>query len=106
MDRLKDKVAMVTGAANGIGRAISERFASEGAWVLLVDIEEDTGKKVVEDIQAKGGKAAFSKGDVSKREDVRHAVDMAAAQSGRIDVLCNNAAYLSPDFHGALDSTD
>ncbi len=106
MDRLKDKVAIVTGGANGIGRAISERFASEGAWVLVVDIEEDTGRKVVEDIQAKGGNAAFSRGDVSKRDDVRHAVEIAATQTGRIDVLCNNAAYLAPDFHAALESTD
>jgi NAD(P)-dependent dehydrogenase (short-subunit alcohol dehydrogenase family) len=106
MDRLKDKVAIVTGAANGIGRAIAERFAGEGAWVLVVDIEEDTGRKVVESIEAKGGRAAFARGDVSKREDVRHAVEMAAAQSGRIDILCNNAAYLAPDFHAALESTD
>ena len=106
MDRLKDKVAIVTGGANGIGRAIAERFANEGAWVLVVDIEEDTGGKVVGDITAKGGRAAFIRGDVSRREDVRQAVEIAVAQSGRLDILCNNAAYLSPDFHGALDSTD
>lgn len=106
MDRLKGKVAIVTGAANGIGRAIAERFANEGAWVLLVDLEEDTGRKVVQGIEAAGGKAAFVRGDVSRREDVKHAVELAAAQTGRIDVLCNNAAYLGPDFHGALDSTD
>ena len=106
MDRLKDKVAIVTGAANGIGRAIAERFASEGAWVLIVDIEEGTGRKVVETIESSGGRAAFARGDVSKRGDVRHAVELAAAQTGRIDVLCNNAAYLGADFHGALDSTD
>lgn len=106
MDRLKGKVAIVTGAANGIGRAIAERFANEGAWALLVDLEEDTGRKVVQGIEATGGKAAFVRGDVSRREDVKHAVELAAAQTGRIDVLCNNAAYLGPDFHGALDSTD
>src|SRR4051794_4656334 len=106
MYRVKDKVSIVTGAANGIGRAIAERFASEGAWVLVIDIEEGTGRKVVETIESSGGRAAFARGDVSKREDVRHAVELAAAQTGRIDVLCNNAAYLGPDFHGALDSTD
>lgn len=106
MERLKGKVAVVTGAANGIGRAIAERFASESAWVLVVDIEEDTGRAVVEKIHGSGGRAAFVRGDVSKREEVDRAVQLAAAQTGRIDVLCNNAAYLAPDFHGALDATD
>ena len=106
MNRLKDKVAIVTGGANGIGRAICERFADEGAWVLVVDIEEEAGQGVVAAIQANGGKASFCRGDVSKVGDIRHAVEIAAAQSGRIDILCNNAAYLSPDFHAALDSTD
>jgi NAD(P)-dependent dehydrogenase (short-subunit alcohol dehydrogenase family) len=106
MNRLKDKVAIVTGGANGIGRAICERFADEGAWVLVVDIEEETGKSVAAAIQANGGNASFCRGDVSKQEDIRRAVEIAAAQSGRIDILCNNAAYLSPDFHGALDSTE
>ena len=106
MNRLKDKVAIVTGGANGIGRAICERYADEGAWVLVVDIEEETGQSVAAAIQANGGMASFCRGDVSKQEDILHAVEIAAAQSGRIDILCNNAAYLSPDFHGALDSTD
>jgi NAD(P)-dependent dehydrogenase (short-subunit alcohol dehydrogenase family) len=106
MNRLKDKVAIVTGGANGIGRAICEQFADEDAWVLVVDIEEETGKSVAAAIQANGGKASFCRGDVSKQEDIRRAVEIAAAQSGRIDILCNNAAYLSPDFHGALDSTE
>jgi NAD(P)-dependent dehydrogenase (short-subunit alcohol dehydrogenase family) len=106
MNRLKDKVAIVTGGANGIGRAICERYADEGAWVLVVDIEEETAQSVAAAIQANGGNASFCRGDVSKQEDILHAVEIAAAQSGRIDILCNNAAYLSPDFHGALDSTD
>jgi NAD(P)-dependent dehydrogenase (short-subunit alcohol dehydrogenase family) len=106
MDRVKDKVAIVTGGANGIGRAICERFAEEGAWVLVVDIEEGTGRNVVEKILVNGGRASFCRGDVSKREDVRHAVEIAADQTGRIDILCNNAAYLAPDFHAALESTD
>src|ERR1035438_10180968 len=99
MNRLKDKVAIVTGGANGIGRAICERFADEGAWVLVVDIEEETGQSVAASIGEKGGKAAFCRVDVSNREDIQRAVELAAAQTGRIDILCNDAAYLAPDFH-------
>ena len=106
MNRLKDKIAIVTGGANGIGRAICERFADEGAWVLVVDIEEETGQSVAAGIREKGGKAAFCRGDVSNREDIQRAVELAAAQTGRIDILCNDAAYLAPDFHAVLESTD
>jgi NAD(P)-dependent dehydrogenase (short-subunit alcohol dehydrogenase family) len=106
MNRLKNKIAIVTGGANGIGRAICERFADEGAWVLAVDIEEETGQRVVAGIREKSGKAAFCRGDVSNREDIQRAVELAAAQTGRIDILCNDAAYLAPDFHAVLESTD
>jgi NAD(P)-dependent dehydrogenase (short-subunit alcohol dehydrogenase family) len=106
MNRLKDKIAIVTGGANGIGRAICERFADEGAWVLVIDIEEETGQSVAAGIREKGEKAAFCRGDVSNREDIQRAVELAAAQTGRIDILCNDAAYLAPDFHAVLESTD
>ena len=106
MNRLKDKIAIVTGGANGIGRAICERFADEGAWVLVIDIEEETGQSVAAGIREKGEKAAFCRGDVSNREDIQRAVEIAAAQTGRIDILCNDAAYLAPDFHAVLESTD
>jgi len=105
MDRLSGKVAIVTGGANGIGRAIAERFAEEGAWVLIADIEEKPGQDVVAAIRAKGGAAEFCVADVSSEEDVQRAVGIASARNGRIDVLCNNAAYLSPNFHAALEST-
>lgn len=106
MDRLKGKVAIVTGGANGIGRAICELFAAEGAWVLVVDIEPTAGENVIETIRASGGSAKFFKADVSNKEEVQNAVRIAASHSGKIDVLCNNAAYLSPDFHAALESTE
>jgi NAD(P)-dependent dehydrogenase (short-subunit alcohol dehydrogenase family) len=106
MDRLRGKTCIVTGGANGIGRAIAEKFVEEGAWVLIADREEQPGRDAVATICAKGGAAEFCLADVSKQEDVQRAVDIAAARSGRIDALCNNAAYLSPDFHAALESTD
>lgn len=106
MDRLKDKVAIVTGGANGIGKAICELFSAEGAWVLVVDIEQSAGENVVEAIRSRGGAAKFCRADVSKQAEVQNAVETAASRSGKIDILCNNAAYLSPDFHAVLESTE
>ena len=57
MKRLQDRVAIVSGAANGIGRAISRRFAEEGAWVLVTDIDPDGGHRTVEEIRQQGGQA-------------------------------------------------
>jgi NAD(P)-dependent dehydrogenase (short-subunit alcohol dehydrogenase family) len=105
MDRLKNKVAIVSGAANGIGRAIAELFAEEGAFVLVTDIEVENGEDVANGIQARGGQALFQKADVTCSSAVRTAVEAAARHTGRIDILCNNAAYLG-EFHAVLESTD
>src|SRR5271157_5381978 len=106
MDRLKDKIAMVTGAANGIGKAIGELFAEEGAWVLVTDIEDAAGIETVRGIVERGGKAEYCHCDVSSRADVAAAMARALHRTGVIDILVNNAAYLIEDFHGALDSND
>jgi NAD(P)-dependent dehydrogenase (short-subunit alcohol dehydrogenase family) len=105
MDRLKGKVAIVTGGANGIGRAISELFGEEGAWVLIADIEDEPGWEVVRGICARGGQAEFIHCDVSKKEQAVRAVERARAHNGRIDILCNNAAYMG-ETHAAVESTD
>ncbi|HWA93843.1 MAG TPA: glucose 1-dehydrogenase [Terracidiphilus sp.] len=106
MDRLKDKVAIVTGGANGIGRAICEVFAAEGAHVLIADLEEESGNALAAALRTQGGSAEFCRTDVANAGDVKRAVGQVAKRNGGIDVLCNNAAYLSPEFHGALDATD
>src|SRR4051812_49920795 len=106
MDRVKDKVAIVTGGANGIGRAISDLLAEEGAFVLVADIERESGDETVAAIRSRGGQAEFCQADASRSDEVARAVQAAASWNGRIDILCNNAAYLSPDFHAALESTD
>ena len=106
MDRLKDKVSIVTGGANGIGKAISELFAEDGAWVLVSDIDDEAGSATVQGIREKGGAADFCHTDVSRTAEVAHAVEVAAARNGRIDILCNNAAYLGVEFHDILGSTE
>lgn len=94
MPRLANKVAIVTGGAHGIGRAIAELFAEEGAWVLVADVDRDAGEAVVRGISESGGRADFSLTDVTKQTDVERTVQIAADRSGRIDVLVNNAAHL------------
>jgi NAD(P)-dependent dehydrogenase (short-subunit alcohol dehydrogenase family) len=104
MNRLTDKVAIVTGAAHGIGRAIAELFAEESARVWLVDVDRDAGETAAAGIREAGGRAIFCRGDVSAIEDVSRVVSLAMEDARRIDVLCNNAAYLG-DFHAILEST-
>jgi NAD(P)-dependent dehydrogenase (short-subunit alcohol dehydrogenase family) len=98
MNRLADKVAIVTGAAHGIGRAIAELFAEEGAWVLIADIDRDAGEIVARAICESGGRAQFALTNVTNQTDIDRAVKVAADQSGSIDVLVNNAAHLGDWF--------
>jgi NAD(P)-dependent dehydrogenase (short-subunit alcohol dehydrogenase family) len=103
--RLAGKSAIVTGAAHGIGRAIAEVFAEHGAFVLLADIDPAAGEEAAECICRKGGEAKFLTTDVANASDVQTAVDTVLAMRSRIDILCNNAAFLG-DFHGVVDATD
>jgi NAD(P)-dependent dehydrogenase (short-subunit alcohol dehydrogenase family) len=105
MDRLKHKIAIVTGAANGIGRAISEVFAEEGAWILVTDIDEQAAAIAAEGIRKKGGRAESCRVDIGKLDEIERAVKMVSDQFGRIDVLCNNAAYIGK-WHDVLNATD
>ncbi len=104
MERLKGKIAVVTGGANGIGGAISAMFAEEGASVLVADLERGAGEALVQTICGKGGLAKFCQCDVSNQEEVAQAIRLTAAWNGRVDILCNNAAYMGP-FHAVLEST-
>jgi NAD(P)-dependent dehydrogenase (short-subunit alcohol dehydrogenase family) len=102
--RLADKVAIVTGAAHGIGRAIAEAFAAEGAAVLVTDVDAEAGEDVAAGIRKRGQSASFAGVDVSDDSQVAHAIQLAAAKNGRIDILCNNAAYLA-QWHDIEDAT-
>src|SRR4030043_1918476 len=91
MGKLDGEVAVVTGAARGIGRADALLFAKEGAAVLVSDVDEAPLKEVVEEIKAAGGKSEACAGDVTKPEDCQKMMDMAGAKIGKIENLVNNA---------------
>ena len=91
MGRLENKVAVITGAASGMGRATAELFAREGAAVLLADVSERGGEEAVERIAAEGGRAAFVRADVASSDAVKAMIDAALERFGGLDVLFNNA---------------
>ena len=89
--RLKGRVAIITGAASGIGRATAQRFASDGAAVVIADINRAGGEACVREISAAGGQAIFVEADVSREGDLRAMIDAAVQTYGRLDILHNNA---------------
>lgn len=89
--RLAGKVALVTGAASGIGRACAEALAYEGAAVVLTDVQVAHGEEVASGIAAKGGRAEFFKQDVTSEIEWSHIVEQIESDYGRLDILVNNA---------------
>ena len=92
--RLKDKVAIITGGARGIGRAIAKRYAIEGAYCVIADINIDEAKETAEKISENGGKAIAIKLDVTKQDDIESMVDTIVKKYGKIDILVNNAGVV------------
>ena len=108
--RLRDKVAIITGAAAGIGRATAELFAEEGASVVLLD-KDPGGAELARQIGDNSRSALFIQADISKEKEVRQAIELADQTYGRVDILVNNAAVFvlkgleaSPhDWHQVVD---
>lgn len=94
MSRLKDKVAIVTGGAQGIGRASAFRFAREGASVVIADLQGDRAGAVATEIEAAGGSAIGLSVDVASREQAQGMVAAAVARFGGVDILMNNAGVI------------
>lgn len=102
--KLEGRVAIVTGAGSGIGRATARLFSTEGAAIVVADVQDDGGRQTVQAIEHAGGRAVFVHTDVSQSVDVQRMVRTAVDQYGRLDVLFNNAGIAV--FKGVVDTTE
>ncbi len=96
--RLADKVALITGAASGIGKETASLFAQEGAKIVAVDLNDSDGEKTVSEVNSAGGDAIYVNANVSKSSDCEHMVKAAEEKYGKLNVMFNNA--------GIMDSRD
>lgn len=105
MSKLAGKVAVVTGAASGMGRQIAELYAKEGAKVVVADIQLEEAQKTVDEIKANNGEALAVVANVMKEEDVQAMIDKAVETYGTLDILVNNAGIMD-NFVPARELTD
>lgn len=96
-ESVKGKVAIVTGAADGLGKAIATVFGQNGVHVIVSDINEELGQQVVEDIKAQNGSAHFFKANVANEDDVKNLVAFAIEKFGKLDGIVNNAGISAPN---------
>ena len=106
MDRLKGKVAVITGAGSGLGAEAAKLFAAEGCAVVVNDVNADAGEKVVSDIRAAGGTAEYVRGDVRSTPDVDAMYRRTRQIYGFINVLYNNAGVSPGEDDGVVNTSD
>lgn len=108
MGRLDGKVAIITGAASGIGRESAGLFAREGAQVIIADIDVEGGERAAAEIRDAGGEAVFHATDVAEESSVRAAVELATVRYGRLDVMFNNAgiSVVKPTIEMSVEEWD
>ena len=104
--RLKDKVALITGAGSGIGRESALLFAREGASVVVAEVQDEAGHQTVEQIRAAGGSAHFVHADVSRAQDAQGMVEAAGKTYGRLNVIFNNAGIFPAADASVLDTAE
>jgi NAD(P)-dependent dehydrogenase (short-subunit alcohol dehydrogenase family) len=104
--RLHDKVALITGAGSGIGRAAALLWASEGASVVVADVNDAAGQAVVAELRAAGGQAIYVHADVSQAADAENMVRAAEAAFGKLNVLFNNAGIMHSDDDNAITTDE
>ncbi len=103
--RLKNKVAIITGATSGMGKATAILFAKEGAKVVICGRRSDLGEQIAKGIRNENGNAVFINADVSKEKDVKELIDHSVSKYSKIDVLFNNAGINEKKMSNITDET-
>jgi meso-butanediol dehydrogenase/(S,S)-butanediol dehydrogenase/diacetyl reductase len=104
--RLAGKVALVTGAGQGNGRAIALRLAKDGAAIAVNDINAELAQATVDEVGRRGGRSLAAVGDISRLADIQAMIDRAVSGLGRLDILVNNAGLIRPNPFGAVTEAD
>jgi NAD(P)-dependent dehydrogenase (short-subunit alcohol dehydrogenase family) len=106
MMRLQDKVALITGAAGGIGGQTALLFAQEGAAVVVVDVNDEAGEKTVAEITAAGGQAVYVHADVSQAADCEQMIQTAETTYGKLNIIFNNAGIMHSNDDDAINTDE